>query len=165
MIRRQFFQLSFIYLAATYPLPLGAHPEDFKTIKLSDEQWLRRLSGPQYDVLRLGDTEFAGSSPLNAEDRAGTYHCVGCDLVLFESRWKYESGTGWPSFWKVIPGHVIEGKINGAFRAPIEYHCAQCGGHQGHVFDDGPQPSGLRYCNNGIALKFIPQQISTTKKD
>ena len=135
---------------------LNAHTQDVGRVRMSEEEWLDKLSPREYDILRLGDTEPAGTSPLNAEHREGVYHCAGCDLALFQSKWKYNSGTGWPSFWDVIPEHVKRREMHGLFRSAIEYHCAQCQGHQGHIFDDGPEPTGLRYCNNGIALNFKP---------
>lgn len=124
--------------------------------KVSDAQWKQRLSPAAYRVLRREDTERPGSSPLNREKRRGTYACAGCGLALFKSEWKFESGTGWPSFFRVIPGAVAT-KTDHLIGVPrTEYHCAQCLGHQGHVFEDGPKPTGLRYCNNGLALKFVP---------
>ena len=125
-------------------------------IELSDDEWKARLSKEEYRVLRKEGTERAGSSPLNNEKREGTYACKGCDLPLFSSDTKYDSGTGWPSFYDVIDGHIGT-KLDFVLLIPrTEYHCARCGGHQGHVFKDGPAPTGLRYCNNGVALKFIP---------
>jgi peptide-methionine (R)-S-oxide reductase len=122
----------------------------------SHAEWKKRLTPAQYRVLREEDTEYPYSSPLNNEKRNGTFVCAGCDLPLFESRTKYDSGTGWPSFWQSIPG-AVETKTDFKIGYPRdEYHCARCGGHQGHVFDDGPKPTGLRYCNNGLALKFLP---------
>lgn len=124
--------------------------------KVTDAQWKQRLSPAAYRVLRHEDTERPGSSPLNREKRKGAYACAGCGLALFKSEWKFESGTGWPSFFRVIPGAVAT-KTDYLIGVPrTEYHCAQCLGHQGHVFEDGPRPTGLRYCNNGLALKFIP---------
>jgi len=124
--------------------------------KVSDAEWRKRLSSAAYLVLRHEDTERPGTSPLNREKRKGTYVCAGCDLPLFRSEWKFESGTGWPSFYRVIPG-AVGTKTDYKIGVPRkEYHCAQCLGHQGHVFDDGPRPTGLRYCNNGLALKFVP---------
>jgi peptide-methionine (R)-S-oxide reductase len=124
--------------------------------KLSDGDWRSRLPEASFEVLRHEDTERPGSSPLLAEHRKGTFACLGCGLPLFKSEWKFESGTGWPSFYTAIPGALAK-KIDLKIGVPRnEYHCAQCLGHQGHVFDDGPKPTGLRYCNNGVALKFIP---------
>jgi peptide-methionine (R)-S-oxide reductase len=140
------------------PRPLRAALEQggFKKLVLSDEQWRRRLTPQQYHVLREAGTEPAHSSPLNKEKRDGIFACAGCELPLFTSAMKYHSGTGWPSFFDVIPGRV-ETKLDFSMLWPrTEYHCARCGGHQGHLFKDGPQPTGLRYCNNGLALKFIP---------
>jgi peptide-methionine (R)-S-oxide reductase len=124
--------------------------------RLSDAEWRKRLPVASYLVLRKEDTERAGTSPLNREKRKGTFVCLGCDLPLFSSETKYESGTGWPSFFRALPGAVSE-KIDYKIGVPrTEYHCARCLGHQGHVFPDGPRPTGLRYCNNGLALKFVP---------
>jgi peptide-methionine (R)-S-oxide reductase len=124
--------------------------------KISDAQWKQRLAPAAYRVLRHEDTERAGTSALNREKRNGTFVCAGCDLPLFKSEWKFESGTGWPSFFRVIPG-AVDTKTDYKIGVPrTEYHCAQCLGHQGHVFNDGPKPTGLRYCNNGLALKFVP---------
>jgi peptide-methionine (R)-S-oxide reductase len=126
--------------------------------KVSDAEWKKRLQPAAYLVLRHEDTERPGTSPLNREKRKGTYVCAGCELPLFKSEWKFESGTGWPSFYRVIPGSVGT-KTDYKIGVPRkEYHCARCLGHQGHVFDDGPRPTGLRYCNNGLALKFVPAQ-------
>ena len=132
-------------------------PSPAEKVKVSNEDWRKRLDKAQYHVLREEGTERAGTSPLNAEKRAGVYACAGCDLPLFTSDMKFESGTGWPSFFTTIPG-VVETKTDYHLIYPrTEYHCARCGGHHGHVFDDGPKPTGLRYCNNGVALKFIPK--------
>ena len=124
--------------------------------KLSDAEWKQRLSPAAFQVLRHEATERAGTSPLNREKRNGTYVCAGCELPLFKSDWKYDSGTGWPSFYTAIKG-ALGTKTDYKIGVPrIEYHCARCLGHQGHVFRDGPRPTGLRYCNNGVALKFVP---------
>ncbi len=124
--------------------------------KIADADWRKRLPPASYEVLRQEGTERAGTSPLNREKRKGAYVCLGCDLPLFSSETKYESGTGWPSFFRALPG-AIATKTDYKIGVPrTEYHCARCLGHQGHVFDDGPRPTGLRYCNNGVALKFVP---------
>ena len=123
--------------------------------KLSDAEWKKRLTPQQYDVLRKEGTEYPGSSPLNAEKRKGTFQCAGCELALFSSDTKFESGTGWPSFFSSLPGAVVTKTDYKMIVPRTEYHCARCEGHQGHVFDDGPKPTGKRYCNNGVALKFV----------
>jgi peptide-methionine (R)-S-oxide reductase len=125
-------------------------------ITKTDEEWKKLLSPSAYDVLRKEGTERAGTSPLNGEKRKGTYLCAGCDLPVFTSDMKFDSGTGWPSFFTTLPG-VFETKKDWKLIYPrTEYHCARCGGHHGHLFDDGPKPTGQRWCNNGLALKFVP---------
>lgn len=127
-------------------------------INLTNAEWKKRLTPEQFQILREHGTETATSSPLTKEHRVGTYVCAGCDLPLFSSEMKFESGTGWPSFFDVISGHVETEQDWTLIIPRTEYHCAKCGGHQGHLFKDGPQPTGLRYCNNGITLKFIPAE-------
>ena len=140
--------------AADKPAPAAA--PKVEKLKLSDDEWQKRLSPEQYAVLRHEATERSGSSPLNGEHRKGTFVCAGCDLPLFRSDTKFESGTGWPSFFDYIPGALGTKKDFKLILPRTEYHCARCDGHQGHVFEDGPKPTGLRYCNNGVALKFLP---------
>ena len=122
----------------------------------SDDEWRRLLTSEQYHILRDAGTERPFTSPLNKEKRHGTYVCVACDHPLYSSEMKYDSGTGWPSFFATLPG-AFETKLDfKAIYPRTEYHCASCGGHHGHVFKDGPKPTGQRWCNNGIALKFKP---------
>jgi len=120
-------------------------------------EWKKILSKESYEVLFEEGTEPAGSSPLNHEKRKGLFVCAACFTPLFKGTYKYESGTGWPSFFDVLPGAIGKRKDTKYFMSRTEYHCVRCGGHQGHVFDDGPQPTGLRYCNNGVALQFFPE--------
>ncbi len=129
---------------------------DSRWRNLSEAEWKERLSEKAFYVLREEGTERAFTSPLNEEKREGVFHCAGCDLPLFKSETKYDSRTGWPSFWDVIEGAVDTKPDNKLWIQRTEYHCARCKGHQGHVFEDGPRPTGLRYCNNGVALKFRP---------
>ncbi|MDZ7749264.1 MAG: peptide-methionine (R)-S-oxide reductase MsrB [Halofilum sp. (in: g-proteobacteria)] len=132
-------------------------PDGIEAVRLSDAEWRQRLNDMEYEVLREEGTERAYTSPLNKEKRDGDYLCRGCGLLLFHSKWKYDSGTGWPSFYDVVQAHIGTKEDDNLFYTRTEYHCARCGGHQGHVFDDGPQPTGLRYCNNGVALEFRPR--------
>jgi peptide-methionine (R)-S-oxide reductase len=134
-----------------------ATPSPEEPVKLSKDEWRKRLSPAAFNVMREEGTERAGTSPLDREKRAGVFVCAGCDLPVFTSAMKFDSGTGWPSFFTTIPG-AFETKTDYFLIYPrTEYHCKRCGGHHGHVFKDGPPPTGLRYCNNGVALKFIPK--------
>jgi peptide-methionine (R)-S-oxide reductase len=121
----------------------------------SDAQWRRLLGDDRYYILRDGGTEPANSSPLIAEKRAGLYRCAGCNLALFSSKTKYDSGDGWPSFWDVLPNAIAKKADYELVEERTEVHCRQCGGHLGHVFDDGPSPTYLRYCIDGLALRFV----------
>jgi peptide-methionine (R)-S-oxide reductase len=140
------------YLAEGYKAPSPTEP-----LKLSSQEWRKRLAPDAYKVLREEGTERAGSSPLDREKREGVFVCAGCDLPVYTSAMKFDSGTGWPSFFTTIPG-VFETKTDYLLFYPrVEYHCKRCGGHHGHVFDDGPPPTGQRWCNNGVSLKFVPK--------
>ena len=140
------------------PVPFLARAAAAKTFEVShtEDEWRARLNERQFRVLREADTEPANSSPLNTEHRKGTYHCAGCDLALYASDTKFESGTGWPSFWDPLPNAVETERDIGLLGVRTEVHCRRCGGHLGHVFTDGPQPTGLRYCMNGAAMTFVP---------
>jgi peptide-methionine (R)-S-oxide reductase len=138
----------------------GVKAEANFEVQKSDDEWRRILSSAQYDVLRGHGTERPGSSALNREKRKGTYACAGCDLPLFASDTKYESGTGWPSFFRPLADAIGTTEDRSLFMTRTEVHCRRCGGHLGHVFNDGPQPTGLRYCMNGVAMKFVPASDS-----
>ena len=140
---------------AVLPARLRAEAEEFEVNK-TDAEWRRLLTPAQYRVLRREDTEPAGSSPLLYEHRKGVFVCAGCELPLFRSETKFDSGTGWPSFWRPVEGAVGTHVDRSLGMERTEVHCRRCGGHLGHVFDDGPPPTGLRYCMNGAALKFEP---------
>ena len=123
----------------------------------TDEEWQRELTPEEYKILRCHGTEPRGTSPLNTEHRTGTFKCAGCGEPLFSSDTKFDSGTGWPSFYASMPDAVETSEDRGSFMVRTEVHCKKCGGHLGHVFDDGPRPTGERYCMNGVALKFDPK--------
>ena len=129
--------------------------ETFEVTK-APEEWRAMLTPEQYAVLREHGTERPGSSPLNSEKRAGRFVCAACELPLFSSETKYESGTGWPSFWKPLDNAIGTSEDYKLIMKRVEVHCRRCGGHLGHVFEDGPPPTGLRYCMNGVSLKFVP---------
>ena len=133
-----------------------AAPAERFAYTLTDAQWRRKLDGPAYRVLRHEDTETPGTSPLLGEHRAGIFHCKGCAQPVFNSRTKFESGTGWPSFYAPLPGGVATRSDRSLLMERVEVHCSRCGGHLGHVFDDGPRPTGKRYCMNGVAMTFAP---------
>lgn len=155
MQRRDFIQ-AILALMLTSRITM-AEQIKFEKTKLSRDQWKTILSSDRFYILFREGTEPSGSSKLNKERREGTFCCAACYLPLFSSKAKYNSGTGWPSFWQPIEKSHIETKLDFKLIYPrTEYHCARCGGHQGHVFKDGPKPTGLRYCNNGLALIFVP---------
>ncbi|HEX2553677.1 MAG TPA: peptide-methionine (R)-S-oxide reductase MsrB [Microvirga sp.] len=134
------------------------HEGEAYPVALSDQEWRQRLSPEAYYVLREHGTERAGTSPLDREKRPGTFVCAGCGQELFSSETKFNSGTGWPSFYQPIPGAVGTSEDRKFFMVRTEVHCSRCGGHLGHVFEDGPQPTGLRYCMNGAAMTFEPKE-------
>jgi len=164
MNRRQFMKISALAGLAVLSAPVlrsawagrQGGSSMIEKINKSDEEWKKLLTPEQYDVLRQEGTERAFSSELNKQYSKGTYVCAGCELALFTSDTKFDSGTGWPSFYAPIEGHVETKRDFKIILPRTEYHCARCGGHQGHVFNDGPKPTGQRWCNNGVALKFIP---------
>ena len=129
-------------------------------IQKTDAAWRKLLTPAQYNVLRRNGTEPAGSSPLDHEKRKGLFQCAGCDLPLFSSETKFDSGTGWPSFYKPLPKAVGTSEDRSSVILQTEVHCRRCGGHLGHVYNDGPKPTGLRYCMNGVAMKFLPDKFS-----
>lgn len=154
MHRRNFLLTSLAAIpAALAGCSAAANASPFEVTK-TEAEWRKILTAEQFRVLRNQGTERAGSSPLNAEKRPGTYHCAGCDLPLYSSTTKFESGTGWPSFTAPLAGAIGTSVDSSLFGVRTEVHCRRCGGHQGHVFDDGPKPTGQRYCMNGVAMTF-----------
>jgi peptide-methionine (R)-S-oxide reductase len=158
MTKRRFLSGTAAAVGAAIAAACGRAParegERFE-VELSEEEWRRRLTPAQFAVLREEDTERAGSSPLDKEHRRGTFLCAGCELPLYSSETKYDSGTGWPSFWAPLDNAVRTKTDRKLFIARTEVHCRRCGGHLGHVFDDGPPPTGKRYCMNGVAMTFV----------
>ncbi|MBX6426880.1 MAG: peptide-methionine (R)-S-oxide reductase MsrB [Variibacter sp.] len=148
--------------ALAWRTDMSAVAETFEVAR-SEEEWRKILTPEQFHVLRRHGTERAGSSPLNHEKRKGTFVCAGCGNPLFSSETKYESGTGWPSFYQPLPNAVGTSTDRSWFMTRTEVHCARCGGHLGHVFDDGPPPTGQRYCMNGVAMKFVPAESEAGK--
>ena len=144
-----------LFAASLAPKVWAAPTETFE-VTHSEAEWRKLLSPEQFAVLRQEATERPFTSPLLTEHRHGVFACLACGLPLFKSEWKFDSHTGWPSYWDEIPGALAKKSDYQLVEERTEYHCAQCLGHQGHVFNDGPRPTGLRYCNNGVALKFIP---------
>ncbi len=142
--------------------PARAASDEKFEVMMTDEEWRKKLTPQQYEILRKEGTERPYSSPLNKEKRKGTFACAGCDNALFSSETKFESGTGWPSFWKPLDGGVGERKDTSYGMTRTSIHCRRCGGHLGHVFDDGPKPTGLRYCMDGFAMIFKPATPSAT---
>lgn len=145
-----------LLLATTAGWPAIAEDRSSRNFEImrTDEEWMKILTPEQYRVLRRHGTERAGTSPLDSEKRAGTFLCAGCDLPVYSSQTKFDSGTGWPSFWDAIEGAVGTSTDRSFFMTRTEVHCRRCGGHLGHIFDDGPRPTGKRHCINGVAMKF-----------
>jgi peptide-methionine (R)-S-oxide reductase len=161
--RRNFLIGSGTLLLALRASARAAERETFEVTK-SEQEWRRLLSPQQFAVLREEDTERAGSSPLNDEHRPGIYQCAGCALPLFSSETKFDSHTGWPSFWQALDGAIRTRKEGIEYFYPrTEVHCRRCGGHLGHEFADGPPPTHLRYCMNGVALRFVPGRTEAAK--
>jgi peptide-methionine (R)-S-oxide reductase len=159
MKRRLFLQMGSAALAGALGTRVSAQSSNVGKVEKTEAEWRKVLTPEQFRILREEGTEWAGSSPLNKEKRKGSYACVGCDLVLYSSATKFDSGTGWPSFYEAIAGHIASEINPKNLKNAMQYtemHCARCGGHHGHIFADGPAPTGLRYCSNGAVLKFIP---------
>jgi peptide-methionine (R)-S-oxide reductase len=162
MLTRRQFNLAGIgaTLAADAVAQAAAEETEMFEVTKTAAEWKKILSGDQYYVLREHGTERAGTSPLDKTYDAGTYHCAACDLPLFSSETKFNSGTGWPSYYAPLDNAVGTSTDRKFFQTRTEVHCRRCGGHLGHVFDDGPKPTGKRYCMNGVALKFVPKAAS-----
>jgi peptide-methionine (R)-S-oxide reductase len=158
MIARKGFLLA-LGAAATIPFAAHAATESY-AVHHTDAEWRTLLGDERYAILRENGTEPAFSSPLIGEKRSGTYHCAGCGLALFSSKAKYDSGDGWPSFWTVLPNATLTRSDHELIEVRTEVHCRRCGGHLGHIFDDGPPPTNLRYCIDGLALRFVPGHSS-----
>lgn len=163
MERRKFLQFAFIgaglaAIASVLRVTKAFATNMVEKIMLSDDEWKNRLTPEQYDILRQEGTERPFTSPLLKEHRVGIFSCAGCGLPLFLSGTKFDSGTGWPSFCDAISGHIETKTDHKIGVARTEFHCARCGGHHGHVFEDGPMPTHLRYCSNGAVLKFDPKE-------
>lgn len=156
MTRSKFISTSVILATGLLAGRAAAAQTKHFEVEHTDAEWRAMLTSEQYAVLRQQATETPFSSPLDHEARAGTYSCAGCDLPLFSSKTKFDSGTGWPSFYRPLPNAIETREDDSLFMTRTEVHCRRCGGHLGHVFDDGPPPTGLRYCMNGVALTFKP---------
>ena len=162
MFTRRDFTKAGLAIALAAPLTrMTAHAAEEKTMTFevtkTDAEWKKILTSEQFQVLRKHDTERAGTSPLDKTYASGTYDCAGCDLPVYSSETKFDSGTGWPSFYKPLDNAIGTSVDKGFFTTRTEVHCRRCGGHLGHVFEDGPKPTGLRYCMNGVAMKFVPK--------
>lgn len=160
MTRRDIGKAGAASLLTAMGLGAGAHAAgDAKTFEITktEDEWRKLLSKDAFNVLRKHGTERAFTSPLDKVYTAGIYNCAGCDLPLYSSETKFDSGTGWPSFWKPLENAIGTSEDRSWFGVRTEVHCRRCGGHLGHVFDDGPKPTGLRYCMNGVAMKFMPK--------
>jgi peptide-methionine (R)-S-oxide reductase len=159
--RRDFTKTSLAAFAAVAGYNVAARAAEEKTmtfeITKTEDEWKKTLSPEAFQVLRKHGTERAGTSPLDKKYDPGMYNCAGCDLPVYSSETKFNSGTGWPSFWKPLDNAIGTSVDKGYFTTRTEVHCRRCGGHLGHVFEDGPKPTGLRYCMNGVAMKFVPK--------